>query len=267
MSSWPLVWLAAALAAVAGRVSASKVLLASSERRAEALQFSHDICLRRMAPLPKAEGFSQLCTSIQDLYLRDQRNQGQLSNLQTENVRLSAAEKDTSKRLDAAEKAKQLAEQRSQSALQRLSARQNTALLQRQRSKEEGERKALEHASRELAETKRQRDELLVEARELAKTKKQRDELLAEAHEFAETKRQRDQLLAEVKRLREGTAQVVRQAEAGGDELRKATGEYLVASNKKVEACHAEEQKVRKALLAQIEALQNENARLAAQPR
>mmetsp|Transcript_61237 Transcript_61237/g.132710 ORF Transcript_61237/g.132710 Transcript_61237/m.132710 type:complete len:244 (+) Transcript_61237:49-780(+) len=233
LSSWPLVWLAAALAAVAGRVSASKVLLASSERRAEALQFSHDVCLRRMAPLPKAEGFSQLCTSIQDLYLRDQRNQGQLSNLQTENVRLSAAEKDTSKRLDAAEKAKQLAEQRSQSALQRLSSRQNTALLQRQRSKEEGERKALERASRELAETKRQRDELL----------------------------------AEVKRLREGTAQVVRQAEAGGDELRKATGEYLVASNKKVEACHAEEQKVRKALLTQIEALQNENARLAAQPR
>jgi len=56
------------------------------------------MCLARVAPLPKAEGYGSLCTSIEALYQQQHRTAASFVALKDEGVRMSAANADLQRR-------------------------------------------------------------------------------------------------------------------------------------------------------------------------
>jgi len=101
------------------------------------------LCLRRVAPLPKAEGYGALCTSIDALYQQQRNAVGKFSAIEEENARLKAE----------------------------VLKKRTSSLLLAQRASEQRERQAEEKAlgrlQRELTEAKRESARLHTEVARL----------------------------------------------------------------------------------------------------
>mmetsp|Transcript_88828 Transcript_88828/g.176606 ORF Transcript_88828/g.176606 Transcript_88828/m.176606 type:complete len:164 (-) Transcript_88828:82-573(-) len=77
-----------AIASAFARAAAVSTKHAFEQQMSVPLDQGVDMCLRRIAPLSKAEGYGALCTSVGSLYLEQQQAATTIASLQRENAKL-----------------------------------------------------------------------------------------------------------------------------------------------------------------------------------